>query len=146
MPCPSFEDLLLDYSELPPAARQTVNAHAAQCAACREYLETLAQLDEGLAGLYAEARTSPLFQERVISAVGAQPRLAKPTFVPEILDFVGGIGMLAAIISVAHLLMPLPAMPRLPLEFSTLAALGAGVIALLAIIWIGMLSHDDLKN
>ena len=146
MPCASFEDLLLDYAELPAAARRTVDAHAEQCAPCREYLETLALLDAGLVDLYAGAQTSPLFQKRVLSRVSVLGRLAKPTFVPEILDFIGWIGMLAAVVCVTRLLLPLAAMPHLPPELNTFAALGAGVIAVLAAIWIGMLSYDDLKS
>jgi hypothetical protein len=65
MPCPSFEDLLLDYWELsePEAERECLNLHISGCAECREYLETIAKLDARLLELYASVHVSPVFQK-----------------------------------------------------------------------------------
>jgi predicted anti-sigma-YlaC factor YlaD len=98
MPCPSFEDLLLDYAELAPAERGAVDAHLAGCADCREYLETLAHLETGLSDLYAGAQVSPSFRNEVLSIV------ERPSLLPEILDFIGWAGIIAGLACLAPLL------------------------------------------
>lgn len=98
MPCASFEDLLLDYQELEPAERGAVDAHMAGCADCREYLDTLAHLETGLCDLYAGAQVSPAFRNEVLSI------LERPTLLPEVLDFIGWAGIIAALICLVPLL------------------------------------------
>jgi predicted anti-sigma-YlaC factor YlaD len=98
MPCASFEDLLLDYTELAPAERGAVDAHLAGCADCRGYLETLAHLETGLSELYSGAHVSPAFRHDVLSI------LERPSLLPEVLDFIGWAGILAALVCLASLL------------------------------------------
>ena len=94
MPCDSFEDRLLDYSELSAAEREPVDAHVAGCADCREYLDAAERLDARLADLYAGVRVSPGFQAAVLSRMKAEVPLARPSLLPEVLDFVGWAGVI----------------------------------------------------
>src|SRR2546425_2998126 len=87
MPCASFEDRLLDYAELSTAEREPVDAHLAGCADCREYLDAAAQLDIRLACLYGGARVLPAFQGALVSRGQAGVPLSKPSWPPQILDF-----------------------------------------------------------
>lgn len=133
MPCASFEDRLIDYAELSAAERETVDAHLAGCADCREYLDAAEQLDIRLADLYGGARVSPAFQEALASRVKSEVPLAKPSWLPEVLDFIGWAGILAAVVCLASLLPGLTA----------LAALTAA-IAIGAAVWAGVRSYADL--
>src|SRR5947209_7460068 len=98
MPCAPFEDQLVDYTELAPAERCAVDAHLAGCADCREYLERLVQLETGLSGLYSGAQVSPAFRHDVLSI------LERPSLLPEVLDFIGWAGIIAALVCLASLL------------------------------------------
>ena len=98
MPCASFEDRLLDYAELSTAEREPVDAHLAGCADCREYLKTVAHLETGLSGLYSGAQVSPTFRHDVLSI------LERPSLLPEVLDFIGWAGIIAALVCLASLL------------------------------------------
>jgi hypothetical protein len=90
MPCPEFEDRLMDYAELAGDARSRVDAHVSACADCREFLEALSTVD---AGLTAQLRGSPpvsaAFASAVRQRVRLETRLARPSLVPELLDLVG---------------------------------------------------------
>jgi len=133
MPCSSFEDRLLDYAELSAAEREPVDAHLAGCAECRDYLDAAEQLDIRLADLYSGARVSPAFQAAVLSSVKAEVPLAKPSWLPEVLDFIGWAGIFAAVVCLASLLP----------GFTALAALTAA-IAIGAAVWAGVRSYADL--
>ncbi len=98
MPCAPFEDLLVDYTELAPAERCAVDAHLAGCADCREYLKTVAHLEAELSGLYSGAQVSPAFRHDVLSI------LERPSLLPEVLDFIGWAGIIAALVCLAPLL------------------------------------------
>jgi predicted anti-sigma-YlaC factor YlaD len=122
LPCASFEDLLVDYTELAPAERCAVDAHLAGCADCREYLETMAHLETGLSGLYAGAQVSPTFRHDVLSI------FERPSLLPEILDFIGWAGIIAALICLV------PLLPHFQPGLKSVAlACAAG--AILAAIW-----------
>ena len=146
MPCKSFEDLLIDYAEIPASGRECVDAHLAGCAACGEYLETLLSLDAGLGQLFAGAQVSPAFRTRVLSQVCVAGQLAKPSFLPEILDFIGWIGVIAAAVCLAALLMPLQAIPRLPADFNTFATAIAAALAILAALWVGVFAYHERRE
>ena len=99
MPCASFEDMLLDYSELEPAERCAVDTHLAGCTDCREYLDTLAHLETGLSELYAGVQVSSAFRNDVLST------LERPSLLPEVLDFIGWAGIIAALVCLVPLLL-----------------------------------------
>ena len=122
MPCAPFEDLLVDYTELAPAERCAVDAHLAGCADCREYLERLAHLETGLSGLYSGAQVSPAFRHDVLFI------LERPSLLPEILDFIGWAGIIAALVCLA------PLLPRFQPGLKSVALVCAAG-AILAAIW-----------
>jgi anti-sigma factor RsiW len=86
MPCELFEDLLNGYGELSPSERRSVDAHLGACAECREFLETLAQLDESLTALYAGMAPRRMFDPAAVR---------EPSALPEVLDFCGWAAVLA---------------------------------------------------
>lgn len=88
--CDGFEDRLLGYSELSVQELCAVDAHVAVCEDCRDFLASLEQVDRDLSALYSgiEPRRSPL------------PRavFARPSALPEVLDFCGWAAVVAAIV------------------------------------------------
>ena len=136
MPCASFEDLLLEYRELSADERKAVDAHLAGCANCRQYLETAAELDAALAETYSGAQTAPAFREAVLSGIRAETHLPKPSALPEVLDFIGWAGVIAAMVCLTPLLPPFRP------EFRTIAVVSAA-IAVVAAIWAGMRLYAD---
>jgi len=98
MPCAPFEDLLIDYAELSIEEGCAVDAHLGGCADCREYRDALAHLDTGLSQLYAGTQVSPAFRHDVLSFV------ERPSLLPEILDFIGWTGIIAALACLIPLL------------------------------------------
>src|SRR5277367_4321902 len=102
MPCPAFEDRLSGYSELTVGERRSVDSHLAGCGDCREYLETLAEVDRELAGLYGGLQPHSGFAAASRAAAFRQPlrQSAPPSAWPEVLDFCGW----AAIVAIVFLL------------------------------------------
>jgi hypothetical protein len=139
MPCALFEDLLLDYTELPEAKRESVDNHVSGCADCREYLETTAQFDAGLLDLYADIHVSSAFQKSVLSRVEAVIPLSPPSMLPEALDFIGWAGMIIALVCLV------PMLPHFWLEFNTVVAPCAAA-TISAAVWAGLRSYADLTG
>src|SRR5437879_13299576 len=98
MPRGSFEDLLLDYTELSAAERASVDTHVSGCADCREYLETTARFDVELLELHAAVNLSPVFQKTVFARIEAETSLSRPSMLPEVLDFIGWAGIIIAVV------------------------------------------------
>ena len=95
MPCTQFEDLLTAYAELDPAERQRADAHLQGCAACRQWFEALAEIDAALAAEFEAVRAPATLALAVQSRVA--PSLpARVSVLPEILDFVGWLGVISA--------------------------------------------------
>jgi hypothetical protein len=128
MPCAVWDDLLLDYSELATGERQAADAHLADCADCREYLETMGRLETGLVELYSGAHVSPAFRSEVLSSLNAGIGLEQPSVLPEVLDFIGWAGIIAAFVCLA---------PNFQPGLTSVALLGAAV-AIFAAIWTGL--------
>ena len=135
MPCASFEDLVIDYVELSVADRDSVDAHLANCANCREYLDLVAHIDTGLAGLYSGAQVPAAIEKAVRARAAAEARLVRPSPLPEVLDFIGAAGISAAILSLA------PLLPDFRPQLLSIAA----AVAIGAAIWAGVRSYADLK-
>jgi anti-sigma factor RsiW len=101
MPCAAFEDLLRDYEELTDGERQRADAHLAACGDCREYLETLTDLDRELSALYEGLEPRPWFHQKLTAQIASRaiesrpPR--RPSFLPEILDFCGWAAIVAIV-------------------------------------------------
>jgi anti-sigma factor RsiW len=101
MPCAALEDLLQGYGELTAGDRRRADSHLAVCADCREYMETLADLDRELAGFYEGIEPRAGFAARAIAQASAmQKPLAhprRPSAWPEVLDFCGWAAIMAIV-------------------------------------------------
>ena len=64
MSCASIEELLLDYADLPAQERDAVDLHLTQCASCRQYSDTLSQLDVALTEQFSGVQPSELSHSR----------------------------------------------------------------------------------
>ena len=114
MPCPDFENLLIDYAELAPADRGRADLHLQGCAECRNWFESLAEIDAALASAFAG------IQAPATLALGVQRRVAQSvpppvSAVPEILDFVGGLGVICATALLAYFFIPPSALLSAPI-------------------------------
>jgi hypothetical protein len=88
-PCALFEDRLLDYATLSAADRRTVDDHMLGCAGCREFLAALARADSELEHVFGSPAAPPALARKVLGQV------RRPSAIPEILDGVGWLGVLA---------------------------------------------------
>jgi|SRR5579863_3406078 len=97
MACAEFEDLLADYAELSGESRLRVDAHAATCADCQEFLDALHAVDATLAAQFAGREVSAGFGQAVRRRVQRKTAVRRPSFIPELLDFVGWSAIIAVI-------------------------------------------------
>jgi anti-sigma factor RsiW len=111
MSCASFEELLLDYADLPAQERAAVDLHLTQCAGCLEYSNTLAQLEAALTEQFSGVQPSELLHSRlhaVTKSRSPQSPLRAPSFVPELLDLIGGAGIVLVVSLVLWKVFPIP--------------------------------------
>ena len=96
MPCPAFEDLILEYCEdgLPVAERGRVEAHLAECPACRAFLEVQREVEAALREAIGRPEPSAEFRERIRRRVATEAE-ERRSWVPLILDAVGYSAMAA---------------------------------------------------
>ena len=85
--CPAFEERLLDYRELAPLDRHGVDEHLAGCAACREYLRTLEDVDAAFASQLRGMRLDPHRLDDVRERIASDLPVGRVTKLPEWLDF-----------------------------------------------------------
>jgi hypothetical protein len=98
MPCAAFEDLLRGYDELTAGEGRNADAHLAVCGDCREYMETLADLDRELSGIYRGLEPRPGFAVAAVARAGASRHpLRPPSAWPEVLDFCGWAAIVAIV-------------------------------------------------
>jgi len=136
MPCPDFEDRLLDYAELSPANRAPVDRHIAACPACRDHLATLEHMDQSLTSLLSSAHPSPDFAARVTALPVTAGLLTGPRMLPELLDMAGWSAIIA-ILSLVALYFSAPSISVL--------AVGA-TAAVAAAVTLSLRSFADLKE
>jgi anti-sigma factor RsiW len=105
MPCTEFEDLLTGYAELTPDERQRADAHLRACPACRCWFEALAEVDAALASEF-ECVHAPAALAAAIQRQIARPLPARVSALPEILDFVGWLGVVGAAGLLAYFTIP----------------------------------------
>lgn len=105
MPCPEFEDLLAGYADLPPAERQRVDAHLHVCPSCRGWFETLCEIDAALVSSFEDVH-APASLATAVRRQTTQLDRRPVSAVPEILDFVGWIGVIGAVGLLAYFLIP----------------------------------------
>jgi hypothetical protein len=102
MACAEFEDRLVDYAELASEERAPVDCHLAACAGCQAFLEALAALDEALFPKFRESAVSPAFRRSVLDRARREDLLRRPSYLPEVLDFVGWAAVLAVAVSLLY--------------------------------------------
>jgi anti-sigma factor RsiW len=105
MPCTEFEDLLTGYAELTPDERQRVDAHLRACPACQGWFEALAEVDAALASEF-EGVHAPTALAMAVRREAARSLPARVSALPEILDFVGWLGVIGAASLLAYFTIP----------------------------------------
>ena len=146
MACAEFEERLLEYAGLAGNARAGVDAHAAHCSACRELLDALHTLDSQLIVEFGGLEVSPSFGPAVRRRIQSAAPMAKPSLVPELLDFVGW-GTIAALAGLlAWWLIPLVPVSERDLAFSPNVSLAAAGVFLGASFLVGIRCLADLKH
>lgn len=132
MPCGEFEDRLLDYASLPDREREAIDAHLAGCSACRMYFETLERVDSDLNRAFASIEAPAEWAETVLR----RTRTPEPSVVPELLDGIGWLGVLALLGCLAFFV------PGVNIVW----AASAISVFLGAVIWISIRSHAELSS
>ncbi len=107
MPCAEFEDRLLDYENLREEERRAVEAHLRGCEDCCTFLDALSSVDAALARGLGELEVSPGFRRAALDRAWREVPLRKPSFVPEILDFVGWAAVVAIVVDLLYRVKPL---------------------------------------
>src|SRR5258707_12741076 len=93
MACDAFEDRLIDYADLSIAERRLVDAHLADCEDCRSYFDTLLRLDVQLEGALTSLAAPAGFRDGVLRGI----RTPAPSRIPEMLDALGWMGIVALV-------------------------------------------------
>ena len=96
MSCGEFESRLLEDGEWSAEA----GAHAESCGHCGALLEELRAVDADLLAAYGGAEVSRGFRESVLRRAEGQAPLRRPSFLPEILDFVGWSAVVVLVVYV----------------------------------------------
>jgi len=146
MACAEFEEQLLEYAELANGERARVDAHAAHCSNCREFLEALRAVDSQLTAQLAGLELTPAFAPAVRRRVRLEGSAPRPTAVPELLDFVGWGAIVALLGLLAWWLVPLAHISNTKPDISFNASYAAAGVFFLAALWIGIRSFADLKH
>lgn len=90
MACPSFEELMR-------ADKPQVAEHAAHCEECRALLEAAAEVEATLESAFRGISAPPGLAARVRRQVSREKPLRRPSWTPEVLDFIGWAAVLALI-------------------------------------------------
>lgn len=147
MACPEFEDRLIEYASIEGEARACVDAHLAECAGCRQFLEALRVVDTELTVRFARRDVSTAFAATVRYRVERDASARRLSFVPEILDFVGWGAIVALLAMMAWWVLPLmPAFNSNPTSLSLNTAVAAGGAFLLVAVFIGLRSLAELRH
>jgi predicted anti-sigma-YlaC factor YlaD len=146
MGCAEFQELLVEYAELVGDSRARVDAHLAECSGCREFLEALQTVDAALAAQFGDCETSAEFATAVRRRVGRETAMRRPSFIPEVLDFVGWGAIVALIALLAWWVSPLIPVWSTTDALSLNTALAAGGAFVLVAFVIGLRSLADLKH
>ncbi len=146
MRCGEFEQLLVDYAELDSEDRLRVDAHVAACAGCREFFEALRAVDAALTAQFAGREVTAAFAPSVRRRIRGGTSVRRPTWVPEILDFVGWGAIVALIAMLARWLSPQLPFHNLQPAFFSSAPFAAAAVFLAIAFLIGLRSFADLKH
>ena len=143
MACAEFEERLLEYAELANGERARVDAHAAQCSSCREFLEALRTVDFQLTSQLASLEVTPAFAPGVRRRVRHESAAARPSLIPELLDLVGWGAIVALLGLIAWWLGPFSNI-KVAVSFNAMYV-AAGAFLLAAFLF-GIRSFADLKH
>ena len=145
MSCASFEELLLDYADLPVQEREAVDLHLSQCASCRQYSDTLSQLDVALTEQFSGVQPSELFHSRLQAVTTNRSPISAPSFVPELLDLIGfaGIGLVLSL--VLWKVVPIPEITDFVPIVGIVLPVCAGLV-LFGIAWLGVRVYAGFKS
>ena len=145
MSCESFEELLLDYAELPAQAQDAVDLHLTQCVSCRQYSDTLSQLDAALTEQFSGVQPSELFHSRLHAATTSRSPLSVPSFLPELLDLIGVAGIVLVLSLILWKVVPIPEITDfVPIVGIVLPVCGG--LALFGIAWLGVRVYAEFKS
>jgi hypothetical protein len=146
MVCQEFQDLLVEYAELSSDARERADAHLNGCPGCRSFLQALHAVDTTLSAQFTAREAPPSFAAAVRRRVSQESAVRRPSFIPELLDFVGW-GAIVALVALLGWwgapLLPVSKVTDAVAFNATLAAAGAFI---LAAFFIGLRSIADLKH
>lgn len=145
MACPEFEDVLAAYAGLTREERCRVDAHLVACPRCREFLEALRSVDSRLTAQFASQEVPPGFTEAVRRRIQREASAVRPSFVPELLDFIGWSAIVALIGLVLYWLVPVSS-ESAQAVFSADARWAAGGIFVLVSFAVGLRSLAELKR
>jgi hypothetical protein len=146
MPCAEYEMLLLEYAGLAGEARARVDLHVTHCAGCREFLDALGAVDDALTAQFSTRGVAAAFAPAVGRRVSSEASLKRPSWVPELLDAVGWMAIVALVGLLAWWAGPLLPPVNTSALFTFPAALAAGAAFLAAAFLIGLRSFADLKQ
>jgi hypothetical protein len=132
-PCPEFEERILEYNELPPAARAVVDGHFASCDSCLEFSRALSDVDGELERAFVDVRLGSI-GAAVLRKTQTPPE--PPSWLPEVLDFAGWTSVAAVSLALITRLLPIQE-PALWLALGAVVAGGSG--------WFGLRNWRELK-
>jgi predicted anti-sigma-YlaC factor YlaD len=145
MSCALFEELLLDYADLPAQERNAVDLHLTQCASCRQYSDTLSQLDVALIEQFSGVQPSELFHSRLRAVTISRSPLSAPSFVPELLDLIGIAGIVLVLSLVVWKVVPIPEITDFVPVVGIVLPVCAGLV-LFGIVWLGVRVYAEFKS
>jgi predicted anti-sigma-YlaC factor YlaD len=145
MSCASIEELLLDYADLPAQERDAVDLHLTQCANCRQYSDTLLQLDVALTEEFSGVQPSELFHCRLHAVTTSQSPMSAPSFVPELLDLIGVAGIVLVLSVILWKVVPIPEITEFVPIVGIVLPVCAGVV-LIGIVLLGARVYAELKS
>lgn len=110
MGCPEYEELMLASLDEPlePGRAAELSHHLATCWACAELATVHAEVDAVLARHFAASVEPVNIRESVLTRVARERSLEPPSYLPEVLDFVGYAGVAAAGVAAVFAFAPLP--------------------------------------
>ena len=144
MACAEFEELLLEYAELAGDERERTDTHIAHCDRCRDFFEALRAVDAALTSQFADREVTSVFTSTVRQRVQREVSPKQPSWIPEILDFVGWAAVVALLGLLAWWISP--QLPGYSVASFLTAPFAAAAAFLVVAFLIGLRSFADLKH
>jgi predicted anti-sigma-YlaC factor YlaD len=145
MSCASFEELLLEYDDLPAQERDAVDLHLTQCSSCRQYSDALSQLDVALTEQFSGVQTSEHFSSRLHAVTTSRSPLSAPSFLPELLDLIGIAGIVLVLSLILWKVVPIPEITDFVPLVDIVLPMCAGVV-LIGIVLLGARVYAEFKS